>query len=299
MQHHHAALKTALESTLEASTHQRWHYDAKTGLITGFDGRVLDVEGGSKAKAAKVLYYDKKPADNLNQQWDYKDGYFVTRMGTGFVIDVNGGSMTNGTALILWDPNGQNNQKWDIDEWGYIRSRGSNAMVIDVNGGPKPGKGATPVSLWQGAITRDQATILAKFRNCQHQRWHYDAKSGFITGYDGRVLDIEGGSKAQGAKVIVWDRKPNDNANQQWDYKDGQFVTRSGTGFVIDISGGHVADGGEIIVWPPNNAAWQKWDLDAYGFIRSRANPKICLDINGGAKPGKPSTKISAWTAYV
>jgi len=236
-----------LDTAFANSANQRFHYDAKTGHLTGFDGRVLDVEGGSKAEGAKLIYYDK--AGSANQQWDYKDGYFVTRMGTGFVIDVSGGTanVKDGGSLILWKPAGSNNQKWDIDSAGYIRSRHNGNFCIDVNGGAKPAKGLTAVSVWTCAIPHAHAAVIGKLQTSANQRFHYDAASGTITGFDGRCLDINGGSKAEGTSVIYYDKSgANGSANQQWDYKDGYFISRNGTGFVLDVSGGagNVKDGG-------------------------------------------------------
>jgi len=131
----------------EQHAHQRFTYDASSGYITGFDGRVLDVDGGSWAEKTKVIFYDKKPDNSTNQQWDYVDGSFVSRMGTGFVIDIDGAQMRNHTDLILWRKTGGNNQKWDIDANGFIRSRMEDAFCISVKGGAKWGKGATDLEL--------------------------------------------------------------------------------------------------------------------------------------------------------
>jgi len=110
----------------------------------------LDIDGASKAAKAKVLFYDRHGGPN--QQFDLKDGCFVSRLGTGFVIDIDGAQMKDGTDLIMWQPTGGANQKWDIDQFGFIRSRANARFVIDVNGGAKPAKGSTRVSLWTSAI---------------------------------------------------------------------------------------------------------------------------------------------------
>jgi len=293
----HVAVKHDSEKAVAAAPHQQWHYDAKTGFITAFDGRVLDVEGGSKAQGAKLILWDKKPGgDASNQQFEYKDGSFYTKMGTGFVIDISGGKIADGAELILWAPHGGANQKWDIDSFGFIRSRANNKFVIDLNGG-KPGKGLGKVTLWTGAASKEQADLAHKLQQHQHQRWHYDNKTGFITAFDGRVLDVDGGSKAEGAKLIVWPKKQGGDAtNQQFEYKDGSFYSKMGTGFVIDISGGKFNDAAEIILWRSTGGANQKWDIDQYGFIRSRGNGKFGLDVSGGAKPSQGASKVCLYT---
>jgi len=290
------ALQHAWEKAVVGSAHQHFHYDHKSGHITGFDGRVLDVEGGSAAKGTRVCYFDKKPDHQKNQGWDYVDGCFVSRMGTGFVMDIHGGTIANGTHLIVWENQNKPNQKWDIDYHGYIRSRANNSFCVDVNGGPNPGKGLTPLSLWTAAATFDQSEWVRKLQGAQNQRWHYDHKSGHITGYDGRVLDVNGGSTEKGTKVIFFDKKPDHSPNQQFDYKDGCFVTRMGTNFVVDINGGNMANGTELILWENQGKPNQKWDIDQFGVIRSRLNNTFVIDVSGGAIPGKGVGKIHIWT---
>lgn len=281
---HHVALKDDAEKAVANGANQKWHFDSKSGFITGFDGRVLDVNGGSAAAGTKVIVFDKKPNDNLNQQWEYKDGSFYSKMGTNFVIDINGGTVANGTDLILWPHHGGPNQKWDIDHFGFIRSRANPNFGIDISGG-QAAKGPGKVILWTLAATAAQSAVAKALQLHQHQRWHYDAKTGFLTGFDGRVLDVNGGAATQGTKLILWPKKAADNLNQQWDFKDGHFISRMNTKFVIDINGGTYANGTGLILWPPHGGPNQKWDMDQYGFIRSRGNAAFCIDVQGGAIP--------------
>jgi len=143
---------SAVLTRLGQVAHQRWHYDGH--YIIGFDGRVLDVDGAQSAQGTKVLLYDHKPDNSKNQQWDYKDGYFITRMGTGLCIDVTGGpaNVKDGSEIAMWPPGGGANQKWDIDHMGFIRSRANAKFCIDANCGPKPGKGAAKISVWSAGI---------------------------------------------------------------------------------------------------------------------------------------------------
>jgi hypothetical protein len=58
--------------------------------------------------------------------------------------------------------------------------------------------------------------VEAKFKSNDRQRW--EVKEGLIVNvFNGKAIDISGGSKSQGAKVIVWDR--HGNSNQQWSLK--------------------------------------------------------------------------------
>lgn len=292
--HHHHAIH-AIEKAYKNSGHQRFRFNGHH--LESFDGRVLDVNGANGAEGTKVIYYDKKPGNSPNQGWEHKDGFLYSRMGTGLVIDISGAKIADGSELIMWKPKGSDNanQKWDIDAHGYIRSRANPDYVIDVNGGPNPAKGETKISLWKGHLSNGDSQLLTKLGQHANQRFWYDGNH--IHGFDGRVLDVDGANSAKGTKLIFYDRKPGNSPNQTWDYKDGYFITRMGTGFCIDISGAQTKDGAELILWDRHDGSNQKWDIDGYGFIRSRANNKFVIDVNGGPNPKQGSTPVSLWSA--
>lgn len=59
------------------------------------------------------------------------------------------------------------------------------------------------------------------------------------------MLDVEGASTKDGAKVCVWQKKEsNDNENQLWEYRNGNFVNLH-SGKVLDIKGSKVKSEGE------------------------------------------------------
>jgi hypothetical protein len=122
-----------------------------------------------------------------------------------------------------------------------------------------------------------------------------------IAGNPGLVLDIKGGSTADGGQAIIWGPNGGDNqkftfnkntitsvkskksldsegglkqgariiqwtphgqANQQWYYDPATKTIKSTTqNLVFDVKGGNLKAGGEVIAWPPNNGPNQKWEL--------------------------------------
>jgi Ricin-type beta-trefoil lectin domain-like len=55
---------------------------------------------------------------------------------------------------------------------------------------------------------------------------------------NGLVLDIEGGNRAPGARVLLWNQKPVDNDNQLWydDHQTGTIRSKL-NGFCLDLAG--------------------------------------------------------------
>jgi hypothetical protein len=277
--HHHHLKKSHAEATLDGCYNQRFRYEG--GYLVGWDGRVLDVEGGSKDVGARLCYYPK--GAGLNQQFDLKDGYIIARH-NGYVVDIWGGAAKDGCELrmapakAVRDPP---NQLWDLDDLGFLKSRMPGNYVIDVIGGAAKA-GIDYVALYPAKITPEQKHVVRSLANCYNQRWKIEG--GFVYSWDGRVLDVEGGSKDVGAKVILCPK--HGGVNQQFDHVAPGFLQSRLNGFVIDIWGGVAKNGGELRMGPkkPDNhdPPNQLWVHDDNGFIRAKCSPGHCIDVVGG-----------------
>lgn len=68
-----------------------------------------------------------------------------------------------------------------------------------------------------------------------------------VSKFNKRVLDVEGASTKDNAKICVWKQKDNsDNKNQLWEYRDGNFINVN-SGKVLDIKGHKVKSDGKSI----------------------------------------------------
>jgi hypothetical protein len=105
------------------------------------------------------------------------------------------------------------------------------------------------------------------------------------------VLDINGGSKDQGAKLIVWDFKHSGNENQRFRINDQGFITSVHSGLVLDVEGGS-KQGNHIIQWPAHGGENQRWRLHKDGTIRLEGHD-LCIDIKGGSKDH--GAELIAW----
>jgi hypothetical protein len=106
------------------------------------------------------------------------------------------------------------------------------------------------------------------------------------------VLDIEGGKKDKGAKLIIW--KHHGNTNQQFKISPDGFITSAHSGLVLDVEGG-VKKGANIIQWPAHGGPNQKWYFHKDGTIRLEGS-NLVLDINGGKI--EQGTNVIAWDSH-
>ena len=102
---------------------------------------------------------------------------------------------------------------------------------------------------------------------------------------NGYVLDVEGGSRDRGARVITWPQKSvHQSSNQQWVIENGLIKSRL-NGYVLDIEGGNRDRGARVITWPQSGAhgsSNQQWVIEN-GLIKSKLNGYV-LDIEGGSR---------------
>jgi len=134
--------------------------------------------------------------------------HYVQSQDTGNVIDVKGGNLSPGAHIILWHKKPHQeatNQRWVIDEHGFIHLAGHPHLVLDIEGG---GGAGTKVILWN-----------RKDHDNANQKWKVE-HGGFIESRSGHdlVLDVEGGSHKEGAHLIVWQKKQHDNKNQKFQF---------------------------------------------------------------------------------
>jgi hypothetical protein len=113
------------------------------------------------------------------------------------VLDVSGGSVADGGKLIIWGPNGGDNQKFKFKKQGIFSVKSKKAL--DCSGGLKQG----------GAI------IQWAPHGRENQQWVYDRASQTIKSTtQNLVLDVNGGNLKPGGEIIAW--HPNNGPNQKW-----------------------------------------------------------------------------------
>jgi alpha-L-fucosidase 2 len=103
----------------------------------------------------------------------------------------------------------------------------------------------------------------------------------------GAVLDVSGGSTADGAKVIQWPW--SGSANQQWRLlpnRDGSFrLSCARSGKVLDSPGGS-GQGAALVQWADNGGTNQWWTLvpatSGYHRLVNVGNG-WCVDVEGGS----------------
>ena len=118
------------------------------------------------------------------------------------------------------------------------------------------------------------------------------------------VLDVTGGSSADGTDVELWSDNSPTSTNQEWvvtSTSNGYYILQpvNAPGKVMNIDGGGTANGTQIIIWDNQGSSNEEWTITSVGSgyynLSPASAPGSSLDDNGqGTANGN---KIQIWTS--
>ncbi|MBB5868022.1 chitinase [Allocatelliglobosispora scoriae] len=113
-------------------------------------------------------------------------------------------------------------------------------------------------------------------------------RTGRITGYGGKCVDIAAASSANGTAVQLY--ACNGTAAQTWTV--GTDGTIRGLGKCMDITSAGTANGTKIQIWDCNGTGAQVWQAQANGTLRNPVSGR-CLDATGPSSAD--GTRLQIW----
>jgi hypothetical protein len=184
---------------------QKWTVTAgMQSLKNAGDGMCLDVSSFKKDNGTQIIGWDC--TGNTNQQWNFAEQTpsqqavkLETRFAANKCMDANlSFAGTAVDAALLWDCNGNANQKFNYDSVNKAITYPAKALCLESQGRGKS----------------------AQFANCagdKKQQWSIQTNNVMKNEADGLCLDVSGPKSANGTAIITWDC--NNNNNQQWNFK--------------------------------------------------------------------------------
>jgi hypothetical protein len=107
----------------------------------------------------------------------------------------------------------------------------------------------------------------------------------------GKCLDVDGGNRANGTRVQIWDCVSG-HANQQWEHNSAGQLVWVGTGKCLDVDSGRTADGTKLQIWDCiSGNANQVWSRSGNTFVFKGSK---CLDVYGGRTAN--GTPVHLWS---
>ncbi|MER5622642.1 lectin [Streptosporangium sp. NPDC002544] len=121
----------------------------------------------------------------------------IQGVGSGRCLDVTGASQANGTQVVIWDCNGQNNQKWTSTSAGELRVYGNKCLDVSNNG------------------TADGTGVLIWDCNGQNnQKWRFNTDGTITAVGANKCLDVANNATTNNARLQIW--TCTSGPNQRW-----------------------------------------------------------------------------------
>lgn len=177
-------------------------------------GQVVDVAGGSLSDSAQTQLYGSN--DTLAQYWTFtynkSTGYYTVRSAvSGKVLDCRGSGVSNGTAVQQYSENGTTAQWWRV----VVNSDGSVSLISAKSGLALDVTGANSSNGTKLQLYTQNGTLAQKWTLSVPTVFVRDGLYEIYSRVDGnRLIDVSGGSKADDAKLQVWNR--NGTLAQKW-----------------------------------------------------------------------------------
>ncbi|MCH3944136.1 MAG: RICIN domain-containing protein [Atopobiaceae bacterium] len=262
--------------------------------------RLVDISGRSTANGGNAQMYagNETPAQRFratfvrvgSQGYGY---YTFANVYSGKVLDVSGGGTTKGTNVQQWSSNGTAAQKWSLgasSTYGgyYVLTNIGSGLVLDISGN-STANGAN-LQIWGANGTSAQAFA---FDSCQlsssyvatgsaHAYYIHNVKN------SSRVVDVSGGSAADGANIWLYDSNGTSAQSFYFSYEASTgyyLIHNTKSGKVVDVAGAGTENGSNIWQYSSNGTWAQKWSVKrnsdgTYTFFCA-CNGR-CFDVDGG-----------------
>lgn len=276
-------------------------------IYSDASGKNVEVYRGSTSNKAAITQYaaNYTAAQQWRVSYDANNYATFTNVKTGKVIDVSNGKAFKGATVWQYAANGTLAQKWIVtklasgayrivsaldsrfalDLYNASRANDAKLWLYGVNG--------TAAQSWRlYDVTAAKATLakqVAAYKNAIAAGVYTIATS--LSG--ARVLDVAGGSTANGGNVQLWDS--NSTQAQMW------YVSYDGSGYMqlknvksgkmLDVANASKAHGTNVWQYAANGSLAQKWVAVPYGDgtykLVSALFPRIVLDVyNGNSAKG-------------
>lgn len=243
-------------------------------------GQVVDVTGGSLNDSAQTQLYGSN--DTLAQYWTFtynkSTGYYTVRSAvSGKVLDCRGGGVSNGTSVQQYAENGTTAQWWRV----VMNADGSVSLVSAKSGLALDVTGANSANGTKLQLYSANGTNAQKWTLSVPTVFVRDGLYEIYSRVDGnRLIDVSDGSKADDAKLQVWNR--NGTLAQKWSVSvcdDGSVLIKgANSGKFLSQSEGKLVSVKEAA----EGSRWIPRVSPRGGLVLVNAASGAVIDLTGG-----------------
>ncbi len=281
----------------ETAENQKWEIqpsqkNKSSYNIKNTQGKVFDIQWGSKQNGGKVWTYDLNNTPAQNFKFENRNGVWsVQNQGSLKCLDVPGSNAANNLVMIQWTCHTGNNQMWEISKIGEKKASAAN-----------PNPEGVPLDKFVQLKNKNSQKCLythayskeLKQRGCndkdESQKFKITVNKNkpglfYIFNNQGKAMDVQYGNKNNGAKLWAHDQNFTPAQNFKIYKKNGWHVVNTQSNKCLDDDGWKKDDDITMIQWDCHYGNNQGWD-----FIEISADkPKPSGQNPSGQQPAKPS----------
>ena len=254
--------------------------------------KVFDIEGMSKANQARLQLWERSSQLTDNQKFEItylSDGYYkIEAKHSGKSLDVMGAGKANCTKVQQYESNGTDAQQWIIKDAGdgyYNIISKCNDLYLDI-----PSASAVngaKIQMYEGNGSIAQKFKLEKIEKIVGKQTVEDGEYYIESAINkNKVFDIESMSKANQARLQLWEKSSQSTDNQKFKItyiSDGYYkIEAKHSGKSLDVMGAGKANCTKVQQYESNGTDAQQWIIkdagDGYYNIISKCND-LYLDI--------------------
>ena len=254
--------------------------------------KVFDIEGMSKANQARLQLWERSSQLTDNQKFEItylSDGYYkIEAKHSGKSLDVMGAGKANCTKVQQYESNGTDAQQWIIKDAGdgyYNIISKCNDLYLDI-----PSASAVngaKIQMYEGNGSTAQKFKLEKIEKIVGKQTVEDGEYYIESAINkNKVFDIESMSKANQARLQLWEKSSQSTDNQKFKItyiSDGYYkIEAKHSGKSLDVMGAGKANCTKVQQYESNGTDAQQWIIkdagDGYYNIISKCND-LYLDI--------------------
>ena len=252
--------------------------------------KVLDVASGSVSNGGNVQAWSSNgtAAQRFRLTCGDDGFYTIQNLKSGKVLDVADANLVPGTNVQQWDANGTDAQKWAVranTDGSYTIVSKANGLALDLSGSTVAD--GSNAQCWQLDGSGSQSFVLD---GSKHERTVADGVYVVSSGLGGqKVLDMTGGSTANGARLQIWDSNMTEAQVFRFTYDDetGLYsIVSVKSGKALDATDGKCSNGTAVQQWGSNGTMAQRWAVlrDSGGLsIRSALDESQALDVTNAS----------------
>jgi hypothetical protein len=249
----------------QGNINERWWFerqdDGSYTIESLYNNKFLDASGMSSDNGTNVQLWEYNGSDA--QKWYFyqgDNGYIITpKYNQAICWDCTSGSTSSGTNIQLWEKNNTTAQGFAVYKFRdkKVQNLGTDFYAVILN--KADWKAIAVCENNYIKIDTEDGTARFIFKFHRNDNGSYTITSA----YNGEVLDVEGASDSDGAKIQTWSNSNTDN--QRWyiySYDGGYILQpRNSSTRVLDCNGGYTTDGTDIQIWEQNNTSAQTFSI--------------------------------------